>query len=147
MPLQDVVRCAHALVAEQLRLRGIAVELEMPDEPLVVRGNRLQLEQVLVNLLSNARDAVSEAANKRITIRLVTDERCITIVVADTGAGIPSELISKIFDPFFTTKPAGVGTGLGLSISHGIIKEHRGSISVESNVGLGSRFVIHLPSA
>ena len=138
---------AYVLMAEQLRLRDIHVELDLPGEPVSVRGNRLQLEQVLVNLLTNARDALADMPDKRICMQLVGDGDGARIVVADSGAGIPSDLVAKIFDPFFTTKPVGLGTGLGLSISYSIIKEHGGTISVETGPRAGSRFLIRLPAA
>jgi C4-dicarboxylate-specific signal transduction histidine kinase len=113
----------------------------------VVLGNSIQLEQVFINLLTNARDALAEAERKRIAIDCSVEEGLVVIVFRDTGPGIPEGLEQRIFDPFFTTKEVGTGTGLGLSITYGIIKDHRGSISVENGRGEGACFRIELPVA
>ena len=102
-----------------------------------------QLNQVFMNLLVNAAQSIPESGN--IHISSESDGQCITVRVADTGAGIPPEVMGRIFDPFFTTKGVGKGTGLGLSISHGIIQKHGGTIEVESQVGDGTVFTIRLP--
>lgn len=102
-----------------------------------------QLNQVFMNLLLNAAQAIPEKGV--ITIRTAANDQEITISIADTGAGIPAEHLSKLFTPFFTTKPVGKGTGLGLSVSYNIIKKHNGRLAVESKPGCGSVFTIHLP--
>jgi signal transduction histidine kinase len=102
-----------------------------------------QLNQVFLNLLMNACDAIEEKGTIRITTRRTPGG--VRLEFADDGPGIPAEVQGRIFDPFFTTKPVGVGTGLGLSLSHGIIERHRGRIFVESEPGAGSTFVIELP--
>ena len=102
-----------------------------------------QLNQVFVNLLINAAQAIPEKGE--ITIETKSTDTEIVIRFQDTGIGIPPEDIPRLFTPFFTTKPVGVGTGLGLSISHGIMQQHEGSIEVESRVGEGSVFTIRLP--
>lgn len=105
------------------------------------------VNQVFLNLLMNGMQAIEaagrETGNLRIATRWVDAE--IAVEIADDGCGIPGDVLPKIFDPFFTTKPVGRGTGLGLSLSHGIISEHGGRIEVESNVGSGTCFRIHLP--
>jgi signal transduction histidine kinase len=102
-----------------------------------------QLNQVWMNLLVNAAQAVGE--NGKVTIETKLKGDNIVVVIADNGAGIPAELLSKIFDPFFTTKPVGVGTGLGLSTSYGIIERHRGTISVQSRLDQGTTFTVQIP--
>ena len=102
-----------------------------------------QLNQVFMNLLVNAAQAISDHGT--ITIRTRTVDQNVCIEISDTGQGIPPTKISRIFDPFFTTKPVGQGTGLGLSISHGIIRKHNGQISVQSVPGKGTTFTITLP--
>ncbi len=102
-----------------------------------------QLIQVFMNILTNACDAIDGKGTITITTKL--DGNKILLSFADTGKGIPEELISRIFDPFFTTKDVGKGTGLGLSISYGIVYEHNGTIEVESEVGKGTTFVLHFP--
>lgn len=104
-----------------------------------------QLNQVFMNLLVNAAHAMEDHGSITITTR--TENEYAVVEVRDTGTGIPEDKIGSIFDPFFTTKPVGSGTGLGLSISYGIIEEHGGNISVESEVGVGTTFTIRLPLA
>jgi signal transduction histidine kinase len=130
---------------EQLRLRQIEVTVDLGPEEPVVSGNSIQLEQVFINLLTNARDAMADSARKAIRISGSVDAAAVELAFADTGHGIPPGLEQRIFDPFFTTKEVGKGTGLGLSITYGIIKEHGGMISVVSAPGEGATFVIQLP--
>jgi PAS domain S-box-containing protein len=145
--MHAVIRSAASLVEAQLRLRNVHLSLELcPGRPIVL-GNAIQLEQVLINLLTNARDAVERVADKCITIRSAIGDAHVDVMVRDTGAGISPEHQGRIFDPFFTTKDVGKGTGLGLSISYGIIHEHQGWITVESESGKGTTFTIHLPLA
>jgi C4-dicarboxylate-specific signal transduction histidine kinase len=145
--VDDVIERSLLLVHEQLRLRGIEVELELcPDELLVV-ANPIQLEQVFINLLTNARDALADSKRKTIRIASSRDGEKIRIAFSDTGPGIPLELQQRIFDPFFTTKEVGTGTGLGLSITYSILKEYGGEISVDSRPGEGAMFLVELPFA
>ena len=145
--LRPVIERALSLVQEQLRLHEIEVTLDLgPEEPVVV-GNPIQLEQVFINLLTNARDAVVDSPRKAIRISASVGSAAVEIAFVDTGHGIPSGLERRIFDPFFTTKEVGKGTGLGLSITYGIVKEHGGTISVVSPPGEGATFLIHLPLA
>src|SRR2546430_3709192 len=130
---------------QQLRLREIKVTVELSSEEPVVLGNPIQLEQVFVNLLTNARDAMADSPRKAIRISTSAGSADVEVVVRDTGHGIPPGLEQRIFDPFFTTKDVGKGTGLGLSITYGIIKEHGGAISVASTPGEGATFLIQLP--
>ena len=102
-----------------------------------------QLNQVFMNLLVNATQAIDEHGVITIRTRQDGDNACLEI--SDTGSGIPQEIINRIFDPFFTTKPVGTGTGLGLSITHGIIRKHNGRIEVSSEMGKGTTFRIVLP--
>jgi two-component system NtrC family sensor kinase len=103
-----------------------------------------QLQQVFVNLLNNAAEAMPAGGAITLSTQLV-DSQAVEIKVSDTGCGIPEEHLGQLFTPFFTTKPPGQGTGLGLSIVYGIIKMHRGQISVSSRVGEGTTFTITLP--
>jgi len=102
-----------------------------------------QLNQVFLNLLVNAAQAMTERGT--IHIRTGCDAEAVWIAFADNGAGIPAEIRSRIFDPFFTTKPGGKGTGLGLSLSYGIVQKHGGRIELDSTLGQGTTFTIHLP--
>jgi C4-dicarboxylate-specific signal transduction histidine kinase len=143
--ITQIIERAISLMHEQLRLRQIEISLRFPAEDVVVMGNAIQLEQIFINLLTNARDALINASRKNITITCATKGRMVDISVGDTGPGIPVGLEQRIFDPFFTTKEVGAGTGLGLSIIYGIIKEHQGTIMVENHPGEGAIFWIQLP--
>jgi len=113
----------------------------------VVVGNPIQLEQVFINLLTNARDAMADSPRKAIRISGSVGSAVVEVAFADTGHGIPHGLERRVFDPFFTTKEVGKGTGLGLSITYGIVKEHGGTISVVSRPDEGTTFLIRLPLA
>jgi PAS domain S-box-containing protein len=108
-----------------------------------LRCNPGQLNQVFINLLVNAAHAIPEKGD--VTVETLSDDKGVTVRIADTGAGIPADKLSKIFEPFFTTKKQGVGTGLGLSISYGIVEKHGGTLQVDSEVGRGTVFTIFLP--
>jgi C4-dicarboxylate-specific signal transduction histidine kinase len=145
--IDDVIERSLLLLHEQLRLRGIEVELELCPDELVVLGNPIQLEQVFINLLTNARDALEDSRRKTIRIATSRTDESIKIAFSDTGPGIAAEIEPRIFDPFFTTKEVGAGTGLGLSITYSILKEYGGEISVSSRPGKGATFLIELPTA
>jgi two-component system C4-dicarboxylate transport sensor histidine kinase DctB len=145
--LRHVIERALSLMHEQLRLREIEVTFDLGPEDPVILANSIQLEQVFINLLANARDAVADSVRKLIRISGSVGSGSAELEFADTGPGIPAGLEQRIFDPFFTTKEVGKGTGLGLSIAYGIIKEHGGMISVVSRPGEGATFFIHLPLA
>src|SRR5256712_5781951 len=145
--MNQVIGRALSLMQEQLRLREIEVELDVSARHAVVMGNPIQLEQVLINLLTNARDALVESPRKVIHIACEVRDRVVDLAFSDTGPGIPEGLERRIFDPFFTTKEVGRGTGLGLSITYGIIKEHGGTIAVANRPGEGAAFLIRLPLA
>lgn len=142
----QVIQRSLSLMHEQLRLRQIEIVLQFPVEDVVVLGNAIQLEQVFINLLTNARDAMADSTQKVLTIDCeLQATSTVDIRVRDTGPGIPPELEQRIFDPFFTTKEVGAGTGLGLSITYGIIQEHQGAITIEDSQGQGACFLIQLP--
>jgi C4-dicarboxylate-specific signal transduction histidine kinase len=145
--VNQVIQRALSLVQEQLRLREIEVHLELCPEAPVVVGNPIQLEQVFINLLTNARDAVADSARKVVQIVCALESDSVRVTFSDSGHGIPPGLEQRIFDPFFTTKEVGAGTGLGLSITYGIIQEHEGAIWVERQPGQGATFVVKLPLA
>ena len=130
------------------QLRGNRIEIVRdydPDSP-VVFGNAGKLQQVFTNLLLNARDAIPAGGSIRIST-IPAEDHSLTIEVSDSGMGIAPENVAKIYDPFYTTKGVGRGTGLGLAVSYGIVQEHSGHISVESNPGRGTAFRITLPTA
>ncbi len=141
----------HALldqVIENLRHQPTFAQVEIvrdygPDVP-VIQADPAQLQQVFINLLNNAAEAIEGPGTIAISTRSLNGQ--VEIRIADTGCGIPEENLGKLFTPFFTTKPPGKGTGLGLSIVYGIVKMHRGQIGVRSEVGKGTTFTITLPT-
>ncbi|MBC7258681.1 MAG: cache domain-containing protein [Chloroflexi bacterium] len=122
----------------------VIVQKLAPDLP-IIQADPTQLRQVLVNLANNAAEAMPEGGTLTFTTALDPAGDRVHISVEDTGIGIPPENIPKLFTPFFTTKPIGRGTGLGLAITYGIVKMHRGQITVQSQVGKGTRFTVILP--
>jgi len=133
------------LYRQKLRINSIALEAPIDPELPNICGNPTQLEQVFINLLQNAFDALVGVVNPTITVDFVLKDDTIVTTFADNGCGIGKQVVDKIFEPFFTTKPIGKGTGLGLSIVYGIIADHGGTIECQSQVGEGCRFVIALP--
>jgi len=120
----------------------IATKIE---KPLPIKGDRLSLGQVFINLCDNARDSMPDGGELRIEAK--KNKKAVVVNISDTGCGMDEETLKNIFDPFFTTKDVGEGTGLGLSITHGIIKEHKGKISVSSQPGKGTLFRVAFPVA
>ncbi len=146
--LNLVVDEALEMVGYSLRTDGVEVTLELADDLPVLWADVHQLHQVLVNLITNGHHAMREKSELRVlTIKTASDpsRSWVSLSIADTGLGIPPAVRARIFEPFFTTKPAGQGTGLGLSLCQGIVEAHGGSIGVESEVGKGTAFTIHLP--
>ncbi len=141
--LNQVARQAVSLFDHQLKGTAVDFRLELCDGTLPVTGDAGQLQQVLINLMSNALDAMPLGGVLRVNTRSAAEHAVLT--VSDSGHGIPQDVLRRIFEPFFTTKPPGSGTGLGLSICYGIIREHRGDISVDSRPGTGTVFTVTLP--
>ncbi len=125
------------------------IEVEKRQDPALPRvlGDRSQLQQVFMNILMNAAQAMEEEGTLTVTTRALPGDQGAELRFTDTGHGIPPEHLDRIFDPFFSTGKEGHGTGLGLSIAYGIITRHHGTISVESEVDVGTTFTIHLPTA
>jgi signal transduction histidine kinase len=143
LDLGKVIRETLTLVDHQLEKSAIRVELDLEEPLAAIRGNAGQLQQVFLNLVLNARDAMEHGGTLR--IRAYQDEAGVHVEVADTGPGIPPEHLSRIYDPFFTTKAARKGTGLGLSVTYGIVRDHGGGIEVDSRPGEGTRFRLEFP--
>ncbi len=131
-----------ALTLMQYKLKGISVQQDFAALPLIL-GDRNKLEQVFINLLSNAVEAMPRGGS--ISILTMRTDAGVRIRIEDTGIGIPRKNLSRVFDPFFTTKEPGAGTGLGLSICYGIIKEHQGTIDIASAKEKGAAVVVTLP--
>jgi len=161
--VNQVVEEALLLVEKQLAKEGIALKQDLARDLPKIQGSPNHLEQVIVNLLTNAREAMPRGGVLRVSTTvhrpLLTDDRMeedrdgrrssviehdmVGIQISDTGLGIPPEILPRIFDPFFTTKEQ--GSGLGLSITYGIVREHGGTITVDSRPGEGSSFIIQVP--
>jgi hypothetical protein len=141
--LNTVVNDVLSLLEHQFRTVNIQVRRDLAAAPPVVFGTEHKLQQVFLNLFINARDAMPRGGWLSVTTRAEGDWA--TVEVSDTGAGIPTEHLSRIYDPFFTTKALGQGTGLGLSITYGIVGEHDGRITCDSRPGEGTRFTLALP--
>lgn len=140
-----VINDVLSLLEHQFRTGSIQVRKELAIAAPVVQGIEHKLQQVFLNLFLNARDAMPKGGWLTIVTR--EDQDGAVVEVADTGFGIPPEQLSRIYDPFFTTKEIGKGTGLGLSITYGIVQEHGGTITCDSQIGQGTRFSIRLPLA
>jgi two-component system, NtrC family, sensor kinase len=143
--VSKVIQETLNLVEHQLKKSAIEVKLDAPPTLPAVKGNSGKLQQVFLNLFLNARDAMD--AGGTLAIHVWSENGFARIDVADNGQGIAPEHLERIYDPFFTTKAARKGTGLGLSVTYGIVREHGGSIEVESRPGAGSRFRVELPLA
>lgn len=146
--LNDVVRKTLDLRRYQLRIVGIELETDLAENLPSFLADPVRLQQVLLNLVNNAAQAIEEGGGKgriRVETRHEEAEREVLIRVTDDGPGIPDALRTQVFEPFFTTKPAGKGTGLGLSVCRGIVEEHGGRISVAEAPGGGAEFRIALP--
>jgi two-component system NtrC family sensor kinase len=137
--LNDVL----SLLEHQFRSAHIQVRRELMPSGIFIKGVEYKLQQVFLNLLLNARDAMPRGGWLTLSTRL--DARGAVVEVSDTGGGIPSEHLARIYDPFFTTKADGRGTGLGLSVTYGIVQEHGGTLSCDSALGHGTRFTLILP--
>ena len=147
LDVREIAAIAVEAVASRLRGRA-TVSLELEGEPAVL-GNAERLGQVLMNLLVNAAEAIPDGhpESHRVTITGRSSHGRVLVDVADTGSGIPPDILPQIFDPFFTTKPPGTSSGLGLFVSRGIVSSMDGALTVRTEVGKGSTFSIDLPAA
>jgi signal transduction histidine kinase len=143
--MRESIEAAMRLTEYLARKGNVRVIKDLPDRPAVAAYDPGQFEQVLINLIQNAIQAMPHGGTLRLNLSQAPG--ALAIAVEDTGVGIPPANLSRIFDPFFTTKKEGEGTGLGLSVSYGIVTRHGGKIGVESTVGKGTTFTILLPTA
>jgi two-component system NtrC family sensor kinase len=143
--IAGVLRESIRLVANQLKINKIALQREIPESELFIKGNQSKLEQIFVSIFTNAIQAMKSNGTLNVSLRVDTDNDTVVIKISDTGPGIPKEDIKNIFEPFFTTKPVGEGTGLGLSVCRSLVQEHQGEIEVESTLGEGTTFIIKMP--
>lgn len=140
--VESTLRLSRAI----LRKERIQLVLNTPHAPLFIEGAKGRIAQVVLNLITNAIYAMRDGGGE-LEVTLSEQDSHVELKIRDTGAGIPAQIIPKIFDPFFTTKPIGDGTGLGLAIAYSIVTQHRGKITVESAVGVGTTFSVTLPRA
>jgi histidine kinase len=153
--VNEILQKAMEILGQQLKVRGIEIAWELADDLPPIMADSDRLEQVFINLLINARDAVDEKwrsqdhpkGQKKITLKTESIGNEIVVEISDNGPGISDAIIDRIFEPFFTTKKVGQGTGLGLSISYGIIQECKGSIKALSEKNEGTRFIMKFPVA
>jgi len=147
MDLNDAVLSVMEITRQQLLNQAIEMELRLGENLPRVLGDKNQIEQVLLNLISNARDAMKESSQKVLTIQTDFNQRGqqVELKVSDTGIGMTAEEIEQIFNPFFTTKDSDRGIGLGLSISYRIVEAHQGKIKVKSRLNRGTTFIVGLP--
>ena len=146
--LHDVVVRTSLLIMYELHLHDIELESDLSPDPTIVLGDRYELQQVLLNLVTNAVQAVSglePGQPRRIALSSSRADREVTLRVRDTGPGVPPHLVPYLFTPFFTTKAPGEGTGLGLSLSYGLVKAHGGVLEYETQPGGGAEFRVTLP--
>lgn len=145
--LNTLISNTLAMVRHQSRFLNILFDLQLDTTIPKVNIDPNQIQQVFLNLLINAADAMEKKGKVTLATRLIEHNsvKFVEFEIADTGSGIPEDILGKIFEPFFTTKPAGKGTGLGLAVSYGIIKKHEGTIFAKSTPGSGASFYIHLP--
>ena len=142
--LNDLIEEVIEVSAQKARYGNTTINLELDPALPVVRISPTEMQQVLLNLVNNAIDAMNKEAGA-ITIRTRSEDAWAVIEVEDNGQGIPEANMVRIFEPFYTTKPVGKGTGLGLSICYGIIDKSGGTINVSSTVGVGTTFTVRLP--
>lgn len=148
--LNEPIRDVFTMLGQQLKLRNIDVRLDLAESLPEIQGDTNRLEQVFLNLVTNARDAMETMPadkEKILTISTRRQEDCVIAEVSDTGEGISEQTRQKIFEPFFTTKDVGKGTGLGLSISYNLVKDFNGDIEVDSVLGEGTTFRVTFPIA
>lgn len=140
----DVIRSVIALTKHKMELSNIRLTTTTSPMPLIVVGDRNQLQQIILNLIFNAIEAMPDGGELGVRAESETD-KSVRIEITDTGCGIQEEDLHHIFDPFFTTKEAGKGIGLGLSIVYGMVKSHKGDIKVKSKPGEGTSFILRFP--
>ena len=152
--IENIVESTLSLARKVLQKNQITIEIDIPEDLPRIKCRSQQIQQVIMNLVTNAQDALNQRytgydENKILEITagkfIKNDTAWIRLTVEDHGSGIPSEIMNRIFDPFFTTKPQDKGTGLGLSISHGIAQDHRGELWAQSTEGEYTRFHLELP--
>ncbi|WVT77773.1 sensor histidine kinase (plasmid) [Sinorhizobium chiapasense] len=144
VPVEEVVRDTMEIVSVRLKAAAASIDIDLGEAPLVVRAGSVRLQQVLVNIISNAADAVEGLDDRTIRLRARREDGKVVLTISDRGPGIPPAIAERIFDPFFSTKGVGKGLGLGLSISYNIIKDFGGSLVATNLAEGGAEFRIEL---
>jgi two-component system, NtrC family, C4-dicarboxylate transport sensor histidine kinase DctB len=147
VPLEQVVADTMEVIAWRLKAADAEINIDLGPVPPIVRAGPVRLQQVLVNIISNAADAVEGLDDRRIDLAARSSGSQVLITVRDRGPGVPEGIVGRVFDPFFSTKGVGKGLGLGLSISYNIVKDFGGNLSVERHPGGGAVFTIALDAA
>jgi signal transduction histidine kinase len=132
------------VLGAKVRAKSVEVSVDIPEDLPLVHGVGVELNQVWMNLLDNALDAVEVGGH--VAVSAAPELHCVTVRVTDNGPGIPPEIVGRIFDPFFTTKPVGKGAGLGLDIVRRLLQSHSAEVAVESKPGR-TEFQVRLPAA
>ncbi len=143
--LERSVRASSFLLESEFRRRDATLDIATPDRPLVVCGDAVRIEQVLINLLRNGLDAVEGAPVRRVSVQLRRDDGHAVVSILDTGSGIPQDVAPHLFEPFYTTKPSGQGLGLGLAISSSIVQAMNGQLTAHNLPDGGAQFDVRLP--
>ncbi|MGB7919861.1 MAG: ATP-binding protein, partial [Desulfobacterales bacterium] len=152
--INDPIRDVFKVLGHQLRVHGVELILDLdPNIPTIIADHN-RLEQVFINLVTNAVDAMDEKlarpefanSEKLLKIKSFAENGVVSVTVSDSGIGMSTEVMAKLFEPFFTTKDVGKGTGLGVSISYGIVKDYDGTINIESKLGEGTTFKLTFPA-
>jgi len=147
MLLQEVVNDTVEIVTPRLKLADVSLETHIEPPTLSVRAGTVRLQQVLVNLITNAADALEGRAERRVTVSAHRKGQKVLVSIRDNGPGVPDAIRERIFDPFYSTKGVGKGLGLGLSISYNIIKDFGGQLTVENHPDGGALFTLELDAA
>lgn len=141
--INNCIDATIKIIMHHMKIKNILINKEYDENIPLIKGNYNQIRQVLLNLLINARDAIDR--NGTITIKTFTKDQNVVAIIQDNGGGIDQDALAHIFEPFFTTKEKGKGTGLGLPVSLELIKEHKGTLRIESQVNQGTQAIISIP--
>lgn len=143
--LNEVLHAVLTLTRHKLELGNITLTTDMYPVPLMLEGDINQLQQCFLNLIFNASEAMPEGGHLTVRSWMDREPQTACVEIRDTGYGIPEKIQGNLFDPFFTTKDVGQGTGLGLSIVHGVVKNHKGTVRIDSREGEGTAFILSFP--
>ena len=143
--IQSAINDTLRIVSPRLKKDKVTLNIDLPSGDIVVLADNVRLEQVLVNLINNAADALDHTQTPKITVTLMSDWNNAIVRVSDNGPGIPEDIVDHLFEPFVTSKDVGIGLGLGLSISHGIISEFGGELTAHNLEQGGAEFTFTIP--